>query len=97
MATQKPLTGRARSFENIKKNIGRGRKKGEVNKVTKQVKDMILDCFEEIGGLPGFAAWARKNRTDFYKLYGKLLPIQLQGAGSRGAFEIYITKDEEKL
>lgn len=78
-------------------NMGKGRPKGSVNVVTKEVKENIADCFERIGGIQFFAAWAQRNPTEFYKLYGKLLPIQLQGAGSKGEFTIILSKDEANL
>ena len=91
------VRGRERSLENLRANAGRGRKKGSQNKVTKEVKEVIGQCFDKIGGLESFAAWARNNRTDFYKLYSKLLPIQLQGTGANGEINIIVSKDEEKL
>jgi len=36
----------------------------------------FTDAFEIIGGVPRLALWAHENETDFYKLYGKLLPSQ---------------------
>ncbi|MCJ7432759.1 MAG: hypothetical protein MUO77_04660 [Anaerolineales bacterium] len=30
--------------------------------------------FEMIGGVPRLAVWADQNPSDFYKLYGRLLP-----------------------
>lgn len=84
----------------VPKNLthaGKGRPKGAINKTTREVKEAILQVFDDIGGVEAFAAWASRNPTEFYKLYGKLLPIQLQGAGSKGEFVITISKDEAKL
>jgi len=33
-------------------------------------------AFEMIGGIPRLALWADANPTEFYKLYGRLLPSQ---------------------
>lgn len=88
-----PKRGRA---ENLT-NAGKGRKKGTPNKVTKEVKEVISEVFTKIGGINTFAAWARREKTEFYKMYAKLLPIQLQGAGVDGAFQVIISKEESKL
>lgn len=35
---------------------------------------LVMSCFEQIGGLPRFAAWAEGNPTDFYtKLFPKMI------------------------
>lgn len=78
-------------------NQGKGRPKGSRNKFTIEAKQAIADCFADIGGRKAFAAWARGNRTKFYGLYAKLLPIQLQGTGKDGEFVIHITADEAKV
>jgi len=41
-----------------------------------EVVDAFRHSFELIGGIPRLAAWAHHNPTEFYKLYGKLLPSQ---------------------
>ena len=78
-------------------NAGKGRKKGVPNKITKEVKEVIAQVFEDIGGIAAFGTWARAEKTEFYKMYAKLLPIQLQGAGVDGAFQIIISKEEANL
>lgn len=34
-------------------------------------------AFEGVGGVDGLIAWARENRTDFYKLYARLIPTEV--------------------
>lgn len=93
------MSGRGSGLKPNKKGEARigGRAKGTPNKVTREVKDAIAQVFEDIGGIATFASWARYNKTEFYKLYGKLLPIQLQGSGSKGEFIIQISEAESKL
>lgn len=74
-----------------------GRPPGAVNKTTREVKEVIAQTFERIGGIDAFARWARGNRDEFYKLYSKLLPVQLQGSASNGAINILLTKEEADL
>ena len=51
------------------------------------VAQAIVDAFTLIGGVPAFALWAQdpEHRTDFYKLYAKQAPTNLE---VRGTFEI---------
>jgi hypothetical protein len=58
-----------------------GRQKGQLNKVTRTVKENVIACFDRIGGLEAMAAWAQENQTEFFRLYGRLLPIETQITG----------------
>jgi len=66
-------------------------RKGIPNKVTKGVKDNILDVFERIGGVKNFAAWAQENQTEFYRHYAKLLPLDINASVS-GHLTIIVDK-----
>ena len=44
----------------------------------KQVVDSILDAFQLIGGTSRLALWANANEGEFFKLYAKLAPRQLE-------------------
>lgn len=63
-----------------------GRVAGTPNKTTASVKAALELCYEEIGGDLAFAAWARTEQTEFYKLYVKMLPqdIKAEIAGKDG-------------
>ena len=56
-----------------------GRKKGSANKSTVAVKQALEAAFERLGGVEALAEWAEENKTEFYKLFAKLLPLQVQG------------------
>jgi hypothetical protein len=43
-----------------------------------QVVDAFLDAFQLIGGTPRLAIWADQNPSEFFKLYAKLAPRQLE-------------------
>jgi hypothetical protein len=58
---------------------GRGRKKGEQNKLTKSVKEAFMYAAQAIGGPEALAEWAVENRTEFYKLYARLIPTEVTG------------------
>lgn len=60
--------------------IGRktgGRPKGGLNKTTRNVKQALERAFERLGGVRSLVAWGRENPTEFYKLWAKLLPKDL--------------------
>jgi len=52
----------------------------KVTRITKRefakqkVMDAFHDAFDLIGGVPRLAYWAHQNPTEFFKLYGKMLP-----------------------
>ena len=59
-----------------------GRQKGTPNKLSGSVKDNVVAVFDQIGGLDNMATWATENQTEFYRLYSKLLPTDLNVKGS---------------
>jgi len=63
----------ATTFEPGHSKLG-GRKKGTPNKVTRDVRELILGAIEAEGGLEYFRAQARENPTAFLALVGRCLP-----------------------
>lgn len=61
---------------------GIGRKKGTPNKCDKTARENIMAVFNRLGGTAEMARWARKNQTEFYKLYARLIPVQLNATGN---------------
>ena len=66
-------------------NAGKGRPKGSKNKMTAALKDMILTALNDAGGDGGGVAYlarqAEENPAAFLALLGKVLPLQVAGAG----------------
>lgn len=58
-----------------------GRPKGVPNKANAQAREAFQLAFEGLGGVPNLIAWAQKNSTDFYKLYGRLIPVDMTTGG----------------
>lgn len=58
-----------------------GRPKGGLNKTTKSVKEAITEAFEKRGGVTKLIAWADDNETEFYKLWGRLIPVDVKHEG----------------
>ena len=54
-----------------------GRVAGTPNKVSSVVQDNVIAVFDDIGGKPAMAKWAKENQTEFYRLWGRLLPRQI--------------------
>ena len=53
-----------------------GRKKGTPNKVTATVKEVFMETFDKMGGVPRMIAWADEEPAEFYKLYARLIPTE---------------------
>jgi len=58
---------------------GKGRPRGAKNKSTVKVKEAFEAAFESLGGVDALVVWGTKERSEFYKLYAKLLPVQITG------------------
>lgn len=56
---------------------------GAKNKVPQAAKENIQAVFVRLGGTAAMADWAKENRTEFYKIYARMLPIE--GPGDNGA------------
>ena len=58
-----------------------GRVKGTPNKVTTELKEMILGALSDAGGQEYLKEQAEKNPGAFMTLVGKVLPYQITGEG----------------
>jgi hypothetical protein len=54
-----------------------GRKAGTPNKVTGQLKDMIMTALDEVGGVDYLKFQANENAKTFLLLLGRVLPMQV--------------------
>jgi hypothetical protein len=61
------------------KREGAGRKAGVPNKLSGQVKEMILEALDVAGGVDYLTAQANQNPVAFMSLVGKVLPMQVSG------------------
>ncbi|WP_380823353.1 hypothetical protein [Sphingobium xenophagum] len=61
-----------------------GRKKGTPNKLTGQVKEMILEALDRKGGADYLERQAEENPVAFMGLVGKVLPMTVAGPGENG-------------
>jgi hypothetical protein len=58
---------------------GQGRRKGTPNKITGDVKAMIVGALNDVGGREWLAARALDQPVAFMSLLGKVLPLQVTG------------------
>lgn len=70
--------------------ISPGRPKGIPNKLTIEVKQMILDALDGAGGVEYLIDKAKSHPAAFLSLVGKVLPLQVTGENG-GAITV-ITK-----
>lgn len=68
----------------VKRQKHGGRKKGTPNKVTGELKDMVLTALDEAGGVEYLKARAKDSPAAFLTLVGKVLPLQVKGPGDDG-------------
>ena len=73
-----------------------GRRKGSINKVTAQLKDLILQALDESGGVEYLKQTAIDQPVAFLTLVGKVLPLQVTGEGG-GALILQLTNSDAKL
>ncbi len=71
------------AFKPGKKRTG-GRAKGTPNKTTAAFKAAVLRVYGTSGGDEAFLQWARRNRTEFYKICARLIPHEVVGPGDNG-------------
>ena len=72
-----------------------GRQKGTPNKTTKAIKEALVEAFDLLGGVESLVAWGRDNQTEFYKLWVKILPMQLEHSGDVG-FSLNVVDDTDE-
>lgn len=69
-----------------------GRQKGSPNKVTKALKDTILQALDEAGGVDYLKQTAIDHPAAFLTLVGKVLPLQVTGEGGGALVVTWLDK-----
>lgn len=60
---------------------GQGRPKGVPNKITMAAREAFQHAFDGMGGAARLQTWGDANPTEFYKLYGRLIPVDVNAKG----------------
>lgn len=76
---------------------GAGRKKGTMNKVPRQLKDMLIAALEKLGEEDYFVGKAHKYPKAFMTLIKGLLPHEITGPGGGPLQSETVTIDASKL
>jgi len=66
----------------IGRKTGGGSRANSPNKLTKAVKESLEETFTRLGSVDRMVTWAEDNLTDFYKLWAKLLPKDINLSAS---------------
>lgn len=61
-------------------NAGKGRVRGVPNKITKEVKEMVIEALHNAGGVDYLVEQADKNPKAFLSLVGRIVPLQVNAA-----------------
>jgi len=61
-------------------------RKGSPNKLNAGAKENIAAVFTRLGGTAEMAKWAKNNQTEFYRLYGRLVPVEQNHRGVVGTY-----------
>lgn len=59
---------------------GAGRRKGVLNKFTRDLKEAVLNALEKLGGEDYLVMLGKRERRAFANLLGKAMPLQVTGA-----------------
>lgn len=54
------------------------------NKSTASVKAALSEAFDKRGGVPSLLAWAEAEPTEFYRLWSKMIPAEVEMSGKGG-------------
>jgi hypothetical protein len=57
---------------------GKGRPKGVSNKITKEVKEMVIEALHNAGGVDYLVEQADKNPKAFLSLVGRIVPLHIK-------------------
>ena len=79
-----------------KKPEASGRKEGSVNKLTKTVKERVLEVFNELQDDPtaNMLNWAKSEPTEFYKIAAKLIPADINAKVEGKIIEVIVPKQD---
>lgn len=72
-----------------------GRKAGVPNKLSGQVKEMVVVALSKVGGVDYLVKQSADNPTAFLSLVGKIIPHEVTGAGG-GALVVKLDSADAK-
>ncbi len=89
------------AFPKGKKNPGAGRPKGVPNKLTQEVKAVIVEVATGLGGAAGMMEWAKKdpkNESAFWtSIYPRIAPLDMNHSGEVNTVHKYQVPDTRPI
>jgi hypothetical protein len=71
----------------------KGRQGGSKSpRVMDAARDDLARAFDLMGGVPALVVWGRKNPTDFYRIWAKLIPTNVQSQSQSMPLEDLLEK-----
>jgi hypothetical protein len=98
-----PAKKKQKEVEMSRNGVGRpantpktgGRKPGIPNKTTASVRAALEEAFDKLGGVPALVAWGKTKPDEFYKIWVKLLPQDINHSGGITAEITVLRVDED--
>ena len=78
------------------KRQGSGRKKGVPNKITRDLREAILEAFSALGGVEYLKRVAITDPKSFCALLGKLVPVKVEGEDSPPMLKVMVDRPPEE-
>jgi hypothetical protein len=75
------MTTTRTAYKKGEKRPGQGRPKGVLNKNNQQIRDIIIQTLDNLGGTEYLMEVARSHPAAFMSLIGKTMPLQVTGDG----------------
>ena len=73
-----------------------GRAIGTRNKVSRQAKANLEEAFTRLGDVAGLVTWGRKNRTEFYRIWARLIPKDVSIEAGAGLEDLLMKLAEQE-
>lgn len=93
---RKPTNG----FKKGKSGNPAGKPKGAKNKITRDMKEAVMEAFNRLGGADYLVAVGKSraaaNKRAMLQMFGKMIPMQLTGEGG-GAIIIQAAPEDKDL
>lgn len=55
-----------------------GRRAGTPNRYTGAFREAVTIVYSEMGGHEAFTRWAKRNKTEFYRIASRLIPVEIK-------------------
>lgn len=70
---------------------GAGRPAGSLDKGNSLIREMVVSALDKAGGVKYLTSIAASHPAAFLSLVGKVMPVQIEGAGPNGEIQATLT------